>query len=103
MTVVHTGNNPRPRLWLQLLLLATRWQACYAAAAAASSSFSAEPDGMWRTVPYSNAAGRRKGFHNLLFLLGERRRGVGVGSGEGGKGRGTGDTRAGDMGEACVV
>lgn len=29
---------------------------------------------MWRTVPYSNAAGRRKGFHNLLFLLGEGRK-----------------------------
>lgn len=28
---------------------------------------------MWRTVPYSNAAGRREGFHNLLFLWGDRR------------------------------
>lgn len=28
---------------------------------------------MWRTVPYSNAAGRRKGFHNLLFLSGDGR------------------------------
>lgn len=63
-----------PRLCIQLLLLlTTRWQTCYAPPPSAPLP-SAEPNGMWRTVPYSNAAGRKKGFHNLLFLLGERRK-----------------------------
>lgn len=107
----------RPHLCIQLLLLlTTRWQTCYVPPPSAPLP-SAEPNGMWRTVPYSNAAGRKKGFHNLLFLLGERRRwgnGKWTKTGEGekemekkekkeGEEEQTGDTGAGDVGEVCVV